>query len=75
MGDYCAAVLNLTRFEETMWAEGQRSEALGTALLKMYLAPVIEENPAKENRMAEKIEPLNREGWPIVQAGFGRPRE
>jgi hypothetical protein len=36
--------------------------ALGIALTTMCLAPLIERNSALVNRMAEKLEPLNREG-------------
>lgn len=51
----------LTKLEESM-AQRDPQVSLGVALTKMYLAPIIERNGTMVNRMADHIEPLNREG-------------
>lgn len=63
----------LSRLEEKLFADDMRLEAFGTALLKMFLAPVMERNEAMQARMAAKLEPLNQEAWPLVQVGLDGP--
>lgn len=41
--------------------------AVGAALTRMYLAPLIERNAAMGNRMADRLERLNREGFSLLK--------
>jgi hypothetical protein len=51
-----------TDLETIMTENNDPQVAIGVALTKMYLAPLIEDNGPMVNRMAEQLEPLNREG-------------
>jgi hypothetical protein len=51
-----------THLETIMTENNDPQVALGVALTKMYFAPLIEGNGPMINRMAEQLEPLNREG-------------
>jgi hypothetical protein len=52
----------LAKTEDIMRDKNDPQVALGVALTKMYFAPLIEGNGPMVNRMAEQLEPLNREG-------------
>jgi hypothetical protein len=51
-----------THLEKIMTENNDPQVALGVALTKMYFGPLIEGNGPMVNRMAEQLEPLNREG-------------
>lgn len=60
--DYLEKVAN---FEQSV-TEEEPLLAIGVALTRMYLAPLIERNAVMVNRMAEKLEPLNRDGFAML---------
>lgn len=58
----------LTKLEEHLTSRGDAT-ALGVGLTKMYLAPLVDHNAALANRMVARLEPLNREGYVLLNAG------
>ena len=59
---------SISTFESLVRNEQSDKEvALGASLFKMFLAPVIDGNQKMVNRMVEKLEPLNAEGWSFAK--------
>ena len=57
---------SLTSLESKLVKDGKKLEAVGVALMKMYLAPLMEGDDDMALRMAKKLEPLNQLGWPLL---------
>ncbi len=64
-------LVKLADFETSLLNDGKKLEALGPALLKMYLAPLIEGDHHMANKFADQLEPLNEKGSPMVWASSG----
>ncbi|SRR6266481_6412909 len=72
--DFIETLINL----ETMTEKNDPEVALGVELTKLYISQLIEGNEPMANRMAEQLEPLNREGAILlgsVPTGYGQTED